>query len=130
MNSRFLQRMDTTLLVLTLIGTVSWGALTSVSEGATFLVGATLGFANFAVLQRAVGGAIARASTGDQGAGRLTALYVVKFGLLALLIFALIAVVRADAVSLALGLGVIPAAILIEFLRWNLTAAPTQTEIR
>ena len=122
--------MDTTLLVLTLVGTAIWGSVTSVVDGATFLIGATLGFANFAVLQRAVGGAIVRAEHGDQGAGRLSALYVVKFGLLALLIFALITVVRADAASLALGLGVLPAAILIEFLRWNLTAPPTRTETR
>jgi Trk-type K+ transport system membrane component len=130
MNSVFFCRLDTTLLVLTVLGGLLWSATTTVTQGAAFLIGATLGFANLAILRRFAGAAIERTAAGSSVPSGLSAIYVIKLGASGLLIFALITVVRADAVSLALGFSVVPAAILFEFLRWNLTATHPRTETR
>lgn len=129
-NSIFLKRLDVSLLVLTVVGCLLWGWQTSVSQGAAFLVGATLGFANLAVLRRFASAAVLRTKAGGSVPPGLSAMYILKFGSLALLIFALITVVRADAVSLALGFSVVPVAVLFEFLRWSLTASHPETETR
>lgn len=130
MTSVFLRRMETTLLVLLLGGTILWGAATNLFQGASFLLGAIIAFANFTLLRRVAGTAVARAAQGEDGNAGLSAMYLVKIVVIGLLIFALITLVRAHAPSIALGLSIVPAAILFEFLRWNLTAPHADAETR
>jgi hypothetical protein len=130
MNSTFLRRMDTTLMLLTVFGTIAWGASTNIFQGASFLVGAVIGFANFALLRRVGGAAVARASQGEDASSSLSAMYLLKVVVIGLLIFWLITVVRAHTPSIALGLSIIPTAIVLEFLRWNLTAPHADAETR
>ncbi len=130
MNSAFLRRMDKTVLVLTVLGTILWGSSTNLFQGASFLVGAVIGFANFALLRRVGGAAALRASQGEDAGSGLSAMYLLKIVVIGLLIFWLITVVRAHTPSIALGLSIIPTAILFEFLRWNLTAPHADAETR
>jgi hypothetical protein len=122
--------MDTTLMLLTVFGTIAWGASTNIFQGASFLVGAVIGFANFALLRRVGGAAVARASQGEDASSSLSAMYLLKVVVIGLLIFWLITVVRAHTPSIALGLSIIPTAIVLEFLRWNLTAPHADAETR
>lgn len=130
MNSAFLRRMETTLMILTIVGTIAWGAATNLFQGASFLVGAVIGVANFVLLRRVAGVAVARASQGDDANSSLSAMYLLKIVVIGLLIFWLITVVRAHTPSIALGLSIIPTAIIFEFLRWNLTAPHADAETR
>ncbi|MFT6395323.1 MAG: multisubunit Na+/H+ antiporter MnhE subunit, partial [Bradymonadia bacterium] len=68
--------MDTTLMLLTVFGTIAWGASTNIFQGASFLVGAVIGFANFALLRRVGGAAVARASQGEDASSSLSAMYL------------------------------------------------------
>jgi multisubunit Na+/H+ antiporter MnhE subunit len=126
----FLRRMEKTLLVLTIGGTIAWGAATNLFQGASFLVGAVIAFANIMLLRRVAGVAVARAAEGEDPNASLSMMYLLKIVIIGLLIFALITLVRAHTPSIALGLSIVPVAILFEFLRWNITAPHADAETR
>lgn len=126
MSSRFLERVDVTGFVMTVAVAFAWGLAGTWSQAASVAVGGAMALLNLILIRQVLGGVVRRMSTGESQPPVLLVLYALKFGALCLLIFLLVAVVRVDAVPLAAGLSIVPAAILIEFLRWTISAPPSE----
>lgn len=126
MTSTFLERVDVTGFVLTVAVAIAWGVAGSWSGAASVAVGGAMASLNLILVRQVLGGVVRRMASGDSQPPALLILYVLKFGALCLLIFLLVAVVRVDAVPLAAGMSIVPVAILIEFVRWTISAPPIE----
>lgn len=126
MTSRFLERVDYTGFAMTVAVALAWGVTRGWVSAASVATGGALALLNLILIRQVLGGVVRRLAAGDNQPPALLLLYVLKFGALALLIFLLVAVVRVDAVPLAVGMSIVPVAILIEFVRWTISAPPTE----
>ena len=123
MNPKFLDRVDYTGIALVVIVSGIWAVAGTLSAAASVAVGGALALGNLILIRQVMGGIVRRAAADDSGASpKLVALYAIKFLAVAVLIFLLVTVLRVEAMPLAVGMSVVPLAILIEFVRWNASA--------
>ena len=122
MSSRFLERVDLTGLVLTLLVSASWAVGGTWTGAAAVAVGGGMALLNLILIRQVLGGVVRRMAADQSQPAGLAILYALKFGALCLLIFLLVAVVRVDAIPLAVGMSIVPVAILVEFVRWTICA--------
>lgn len=126
MNSRFLERVDVTGLVLTVAVTIAWAAFGSRSAAASVAIGGALALLNMILIRQVLGGVVRRMSAGDPQSPMLAGLFIAKFAALALVIYLMVAVAGVSAMPLAVGMSLVPLAILVEFVRWTINAPPTE----
>ncbi len=126
MNSRFLKRVDLTGLVLTVLVSAVWGVTVGWLSAASVAIGGTVALLNMIVIRHVLGGLIGPMASGDGPSPVLAGMFMLKFAAMGIVIFLLVAVVRVDVMALAIGMSVVPASIFIEFLRWNLSAPPSE----